>query len=135
MTKERNIATQERMGEAINTGDLDILDEVMSAGVVDNDPGPDQGPGPEGFKALFSEMRTAFPDLSVAVEHLVADDDNVAIAYRIQGTHQGDFHGVAPTGRSIDARGMQISRFEDGKIVERWGSSDEAGIMRQLGQG
>lgn len=135
MTMQQNIATQERMGEAINTGALEVLDEVMSPGVVDNDPGPDQGPGPAGFKALFSGMRAAFPDLSVSVEHLVADDDNVAFAYRIQGTHQGDFHGVAPTGRSIDARGMQISRFENGRIVERWGSSDEAGIMRQLGQG
>ena len=28
---------------------------------------------------------------------------------------------------------MQIGRFEDGKIVERWGSSDELGILQQLG--
>jgi hypothetical protein len=28
---------------------------------------------------------------------------------------------------------MQIARFEDGKIVERWGSSDELGILLKLG--
>jgi predicted ester cyclase len=28
---------------------------------------------------------------------------------------------------------MQISRFADGKMVERWGSSDELGMLRQLG--
>jgi predicted ester cyclase len=123
------------MREAINTGNLDILDEVISPTVVDHDPAPDQAPGPEGSKGFFTTLRAGFPDLQVEVEHLVTDDQNVAFAYRISGTHQGEFQGVAPTGRRIDARGMQISRFEDGKIVERWGSSDEAGIMKQLGQG
>lgn len=135
MTKEQNIETQKRMGEAINTGDLDVFDEIMSPDVKDNDPAPDQGPGPQGFKDFFSTMRSAFPDFAVEVDHLVADEDNVAFAYRVTGTHEGEFQGVAPTGRRIEARGLQISRFEDGRIVERWGSSDEAGIMDQLGQG
>jgi predicted ester cyclase len=63
----------------------------------------------------------------------VADDDNIAIAYTITGTHQGDFMGIAPTGRKISARGVQIGRFENGKLVERWGSSDQLGILQQLG--
>lgn len=120
------------MGEAINSGNFDLLDDVMSSDVLDHDPAPDQSPGPEGFKRFFTTMRTAFPDLRVEVEHMVADDDNVAIAYRIRGTHEGDFQGVPATGHEIDARGMQIARFKDGHIVERWGSSDEAGIMKQL---
>ena len=49
------------------------------------------------------------------------------------GTHQGDFMGVPATGKRVSARGMQIGRFEDGKMVERWGSSDELGILKQLG--
>lgn len=129
MANERNIQTQERMGEAINTGNLDVFDEIMSPTVVDHDPAPDQKPGPEGFKEFFTTMRTAFPDLEIEVDHLVADDDSVAFAYRVRGTHQGDFQGLAPTGRRIDARGLQISRFEDGRITERWGSSDEAGYL------
>jgi len=40
---------------------------------------------------------------------------------------------VAPTGKAIEVRGVQIGRFEDAKIVERWGSSDELGILEQLG--
>jgi steroid delta-isomerase-like uncharacterized protein len=132
MSKEQNVAAQQRMGEAINTGNLNALDDVLSPDVVDHDPAPDQGPGTEGCKQFFTTMRTAIPDLHVEVEHLVADDENVASAYRITGTHQGEFQGVAATGRCIDARGVQISRFVDGKVSERWGSSDEAGIMNQL---
>ena len=44
-----------------------------------------------------------------------------------------NFAGIPPSGKKIKARGMQISRFVDGKIVERWGSSDELGIMQQIG--
>lgn len=55
------------------------------------------------------------------------------MAYKIHGTHNGDFLGIAPTGKTVEARGMQIARYEDGKIVERWGSSDELGLVKQLG--
>jgi steroid delta-isomerase-like uncharacterized protein len=82
---------------------------------------------------MFGEMRAAFPDLNVAVDKVVADNDNIAIAYTLTGTHKGDFLGVAATGRRISARGVQISRFEDGKLVERWGSSDQLGILQQIG--
>jgi len=81
IAKQENITAQQRMGEAINSGDLDALDDVMSPDVVDHDPAPDQGAGPEGFKQFFTMMRSAFPDLHVEVEHLVADDENVAFAY------------------------------------------------------
>ncbi len=64
---------------------------------------------------------------------MVVDDDHVAIAYTLTGTHDGEFNGVAATGKKIEARGVQIGRFENGQIVERWGSSDELGIMQQLG--
>lgn len=65
---------------------------------------------------------------------MVADDNNVAFAYTVTGTHQGDFMGVPATGKRVSARGMQIGRFEPGKLAERWGSSDELGILKQLGQ-
>lgn len=133
MSREKNMATQERLGAAVVSGNLADLNDVFAPNVVDHDPAPDQGPGPEGFKQFFTTLRAAFPDLNIAPEHVVVDDDNVALAYTITGTQQGDFLGIAPTGKRIKARGMQIGRFEGGKIVERWGSSDELGILRQLG--
>jgi steroid delta-isomerase-like uncharacterized protein len=133
MSKQENIQAQQRMGEAINTGKLDILKEVMAANVLDHDPAPDQGRGPEGFIHFFTDFRLAFPDLEVKVDHLVADEDNVAIAYTVEGTHKGELMGIPPTGRRMKARGVQIARFENGKLVERWGSSDQLGILQQLG--
>jgi steroid delta-isomerase-like uncharacterized protein len=133
MGKAENIAAQVRFGEAVNSGNLPDLRNVIAPGSVDHDPSPDQGAGPEGYIRMFTGFRTAFPDLHVAVEKLVVDDDNVSFAYTMTGTHKGDFLGVPATGRKFSARGMQISRFENGKLVERWGSSDQLGILQQLG--
>ena len=66
---------------------------------------------------------------------LVADDNHVCLAYTLTGTHEGEFQGVAPTGNKIEVRGVQIGRFENGQIVERWGSTDELGLMQQIGAG
>ncbi|MBU1820605.1 MAG: ester cyclase [Bacteroidetes bacterium] len=133
MSKESNITTQKKFGEAINSGNLQAMHDLVAPGNVDHDPAPGQAPGPEGYIEFFSMMRTAFPDLHIEVEQLVADDENVAFAYTATGTHSGDFMGIAPTGKSVKFRGMQISKFKDGKMVERWGSSDELGILKQLG--
>jgi steroid delta-isomerase-like uncharacterized protein len=134
MSQESNIATTKKMGEAVNKGDLNVLNVVFAPNVKDHDPAPDQGQGPEGFIQFFTQFRTAFPDLKVAVEQMVADEDKVAIAYTITGTQEGPFQGIPATGKKIKARGMQISKFNsDGKITERWGSSDEAGILQQIG--
>jgi steroid delta-isomerase-like uncharacterized protein len=136
MSQQTNIAAQTAFGEAVVTGNLDALDQVVAPGSVDHDPAPGQGPGPEGYKAMFGELRVAFPDLNVEVEHLLASGDELAFAYTITGTHLGELLGHPATGRKVSYRGMQISRFDsDGKLVERWGSSDELGMLRQLGLG
>ncbi len=134
MSREENIAAQERFGEQIiKLGNLDVMEELTTPDFVDRDPAPDQVPGPQGLKDFWAAFRTGFPDLDVAVDQLVADDENVAIAYRATGTHDGDFAGIGATGRKIDIRGVQIARFADGKMVERWGSSDQLTMLQQLG--
>ena len=133
MSTETNSHAQERFGAAVNAGRLDDLDEVVATDCVDHDPAAGQGPGPQGFKDLFAGLRASFPDLSIAVEHVTAADDDVAFAYTVTGTHQGPLMGYEPTGRSFSIRGMQLGRFQDGKLVERWGSSDQLGMLTQLG--
>jgi len=133
MSKEVNIAAVTKFAEAVNTGKFDLFKDVVSPENIDHDPAPGQVQGPEGYRMYFSGLRTAFPDLSVAAETVVADDDSIAFAYTITGTHQGPLLGLAPTGRKIKIRGVQISKFKDGKMIERWGSSDELGLLQQLG--
>ncbi len=134
MSKDQNIAAQERFGaDVINAGSIDVIDDVVAPDFVDNDPAPDQGPGVDGFKQFWTTMHSAFPDFRVEVDAMVADEDSVAIAYRATGTHQGDFVGFAATGSPIDIRGVQVTRFRDAMMVERWGSSDQLTLLQQIG--
>ena len=133
MTKQDNLAVQQKFGSAVNSGQLELLRDVIAADVVDHDPAPDQGAGPEGYIRMFAALQASFPDLAVSVDQIVTDDDKIAIAYTMTGTQKGEFLGIAPTGRKIRARGVQIARFQDGKMVERWGSSDQLGILQQIG--
>lgn len=132
ISSESNVATQQAFGDTVNSGALEF-DELVAPDSVDHDPAPGQVPGPEGYRAFFAELRTAFPDLHIDVEHLVADGDDVAFAYTMTGTHRGPFLGHDATGAAVQVRGMQISRFAEGKLVERWGSTDELGILTQIG--
>lgn len=133
MSKDANAAAMEHLAGNINAGRVQTAVETFAVDAVDHDAAHGQGPGRAGFEAFWTELTTAFPDAHIEPAHMVADDDNIAIAYTLTGTHGGEFMGVAATGKAIEIRGMQIGRFEDGKIVERWGSSDELGILTQLG--
>ena len=128
-----NVESQKKFGEAVNTGKLEMIRDLVAQDVKDHNPAPMQGPGPQGYIDFFTMMRNAFPDMKLEVDHMVTDEDNVSFAYTVTGTHRGEFMGVAPTGKSVEFTGLQISRFENGKLKERWGSSDELGILKQIG--
>jgi steroid delta-isomerase-like uncharacterized protein len=134
MTRDANLDATHRWGaEVASAGNYNVLDEILAPHFVDHDPAPDQGPGIEGLKGFFRTMRTAFPDLKAEPVEVVGTDTHVAMRYTISGTHQGEFQGVAPTGKSFKVSALQLARFEDGRCVERWGSTDELGMMKQLG--
>ena len=133
MSKESAQAALAKFAEAVNTGKFDLFDEVVAPNCVDHDPADGQVPGPLGYRMFFSGLRTAFPDMSVTPETVVQDEDTIAFAYTLTGTHTGPLGKIPPTGKKIKIRGMQISKFKDGKMVERWGSSDEKTLLRQIG--
>ena len=134
MSVELNTSTQEAAAALLNSGDIDgFVDTLFAVDAVDHDPAPGQGPGREGYRTFFRTLTAAFPDAHLEPQVSVADEDKIAFAYTLTGTHQGEFQGVAATGERIEVRGLQIGRFENGQIVERWGSTDELGILQQIG--
>jgi steroid delta-isomerase-like uncharacterized protein len=85
-----------------------------------------------GHKDLAARFYAAFPDLNHIIEDTVADEEHAVVRYVLQGTQQGDFLGVKPTGKRITAEGIQIFTIKDGKIVESRSVVDMQGIMHQL---
>ena len=62
----------------------------------------------------------------------VAAGDIVAARWHARGTSQGDFLGVAPTGRSLDYTGISMYRIEPDRIAEIWETRNTLGILHQL---
>ena len=90
-------------------------------------------PDPERLERGSAAVAEAFPDLRTAEVDSVKEGDKVAFRWLLSGTHEGEFMGVAPTGRRVEAMGMDIVRLADGEIIEHWGEFDAMGLLRQIG--
>ena len=132
-TEENKAMLRSNCEEALSKGDLAVADENMATNYVYHGSGGQEFKGPEGFKQLVTMLRTAFPDLHVTIEDMVAEGDKVAHRLTLRGTHKGDFMGMAPTGKQVTATVITISRFVGGKEVEAWSSMDLLGMMQQMG--
>ena len=124
---EENKAIVRRIYEIISTGDFDRADEIVDPDVPDNELLPCDPPAKliDTYKETFSEAREAFSDVSVTVEDLVAEGDRVVARVTMRGTHQGDFQGLAPTGKLVQVRAIDMFRISNDKIVEHWGLADD----------
>ena len=119
--------------EVWNRGDLEAVDRYFADDYVDHAPLPGQAPGPEGYRAAVAAIREAFPDLHLTLEDIFGEGDKVAFRYTMEGTHRGDFMGIARTGKPVSVGGMIIARIAEGKAVERWANLDTLSLMQQLG--
>jgi predicted ester cyclase len=133
MSRDVNIAAQMIGGEIVVSHDVQRFDDVMAVDVVDHDPADGQAPGVEGVKDYWRALFESFPDLQLDADVFLADEEYITLAYRISGTHLGKYLGHLPTGKRFEVRSLQVGRFADGRMVERWGSTDVLGILTQLG--
>ena len=84
-------------------------------------------------RAMWVGIIAAFPDIHIEHGPLYHGDTHVFVEVRMTGTQQGDFAGIAATGRSFDARVACLYEFEEDQLVCERVYFDFAGIMRQLG--
>jgi steroid delta-isomerase-like uncharacterized protein len=120
--------------EVWNQGHLAVVAELVSSDIVHHVSGPQPGPGVEGVRQFVAEIRRAFPDLRGIVEDQIAEGDKAMGRVRCTGTHDGQFAGLAPTGKQATFELIDINRFDgSGKVVEHWSLVDMLGLLQQLG--
>lgn len=128
-------ANARRFFETIGTeGELPPLDDLLVEDYHDHDPAnPQDAIGMDAVRREVGMWRAAF-DFSFAIGDQIAQGDRVCTRWTWNSTHQGDFLGIAATGREVTMTGTTIHRFSpDGKIVEGWWQYDRLGLMGQLG--
>ena len=114
-------------------GDLGAVDRCLAPDFVNHDPFPGFAADREGLRQTAQLFRQGFPDWHSQLEALIAEDDLVTERFTARGTHRGELLGVSPTGHEVTLAGINIFRVQDGKLVERWGRTDDLGFLQQLG--
>jgi predicted ester cyclase len=121
---EANKALMRRLfEEGFHSGKLVVVDEIFHPNFVDRST-PEQPPGTEGVKDYISMVRTGFPDISITIEDLVAEEEKVVVRTTWRGTHLGEYEGTAPTGKQVTRSMIQIFHVKDGKLLEEWSEGE-----------
>jgi steroid delta-isomerase-like uncharacterized protein len=133
----RNKAALRRLQEALSSGDWALIsktiDEVVAPDALIRTPLPIEATGAGRLKEVFGRLHRAFPDLHITTEDLIAEGDKVVARNAVTGTHQGEYMGLPPTGRTITYSEIFIVRFAGDRIAETWGVVDVLSQLRQLG--
>jgi len=90
-------------------------------------------PGFEGLRQIGIMMNTAFPDVVVTEEDLIAGGDKVVERSSAAATHKGAFMGAPATNKKIHWTEIHIYRLRDGKIAEHWFEMAMLELMQQTG--
>ena len=119
--------------EVLNKGNYDLIKDLFSPSFIFSGPSikPMQGM-PEGVYDFVATARNAFPDLYASIENEIAEDNQVVVVWRMTGTHEHPFRGIAATHKHISITGMDIFYIERGRIEGMWAFFDMRSVLEQL---
>ena len=130
--EEKNKELARRFVEAQAKGDLDAVDQMLAPDFVNhNILVPGQEPDREDYLRGISAYKAALSPGRLIIEDQVAGGDKVVTRILAYATHdRGELMGVAPSGRELTNRGIEIHRIVEGKIAEEWGMGTLATKLR-----
>ena len=133
MMRDEILALVKRRHEAWNTHDVATLAACHAeAGIVIS---PTGGvlEGRSEIERVYRLWFSAFPDINMTMDEVLVDGNRAVEIARMTGTHAGDFFGLAPTGRTLEAKLAMVMSFEDGRILEERRIYDFTGVLIQIG--
>lgn len=134
MSEQDNQRLVEEQFAALNAHDLDrYVKSFADSYVGESDARPDPTRGPEGVKQLMAMYLRAFPDLHLDIDQILTSGDHVVVRWHASGTHKGEFNGIAPTNRTVRARGCTVGEVKNGRLIRSAVYSDQLAVLQQIG--
>jgi predicted ester cyclase len=113
---EENKAIFRRYAEEVgNQHNFEMVDEIFERYIAHQPDGSTLQRGPQDVKRFQKEFHSAFSDFHINIEDQIAEGDKVVSHYTIRGIHQGDFRGMAPTGKEIEIKGVTTFLLRGGQ--------------------
>lgn len=119
--------------EIWQNGNIEKIHKFYRPDFVNHTLKADQVQSLEREKQSVVKFRTAFSNFKVIIEDILASEDKVILRGGWQGIHTGNFGNMAPTDKQVTVGEIAIFRLVDGQIAELWASTDQLGLLRQLG--
>jgi steroid delta-isomerase-like uncharacterized protein len=118
--------------EVYNKGKIELIEELIDPAYEGHDPlmGTVKR---DGLRESVKGYRSAFPDLKLEVNTIIAEGNFVVTRWTARGTHRGALMGIAPTGKSTVVTGIDFAELKNGKISSQYSEFDALGMMRTLG--
>jgi predicted ester cyclase len=125
--------TERLIEEVLNNRNLSLIEEFIAPEyILQGSQPPVQGP--DGYRRFIEGVLISFPDIHFTLEDLFITGDKIALRWSMQGTQQGVWLGLPPSGKAVTDSGINFQRVnEEGKLVEEWIRNDGLGILIQLG--
>lgn len=130
---EQNKAIGRQIFKLLNERKLDEAFALYAEDYIYHGPGGTELRGRQAIRDLWGIFFVGFPDLQTTVDDMIVEGDKLAVRWRIEGTHTGEFMGIAPTNRRIEIGLNEIFRIENGQSAEAWDQYDMYGLMQQIG--
>jgi steroid delta-isomerase-like uncharacterized protein len=133
MSAEQNKTVIKKLFDEIMNGrKFDAIKDVISPTFTHHGI-PDAKGGPDGFREVMEQFTSAFPDMKINPEHIIADGDMVATRGHWTGTNNGSFMGMPATNKKVNVQFIDVWKIQDGKCQENWVQMDMVGMMQQIG--
>jgi predicted ester cyclase len=116
---------------AMDKRDTSTFDALVSPRVV-VEVGSSVPIGLDEWRANLQAFYSGFPDGRHVIEELLVAGSHGVSRCRFVGTHTGEFHGRAPTGKKVSVGVIDIDRFQGDMIVAHRGQIDMHGLLAQL---
>ncbi len=134
-TAEEIKALVQRFGQAINSRQWDLLDDIVAPGFVRHcQATPDVDVRSlQAFKDYLKHDSTVCPDSVQTLRHQAAEGDLVAIWATYEGTQRGPMGPFPPSGKRVSLEFAAFLRVDAGRIAEMWVTWDNMAALAQLG--
>jgi predicted ester cyclase len=126
------LAAAKAVFDAINTGEFDVLDDLVTDDFVDHGSPVPLPPGPAGYRQILTFVHHIL-QIRYVIDDIFATEDRVVARATASGVGSSALHGEGAEGRPYTMTTVHIYRTEGDRLAEHWGVRDELAARIQVG--
>lgn len=135
MTSSKGISTIQRFTEQINSGNLDIIDEMVERDFFNYVPKEGELTAPQVLKSVLADIIKAIPDFKIETADFTEEGRHLVFNMTLSGTHRNNLWGAPGSGKTGLWTSSVTSRFTNGKFTFQWNEisvPELLGTLRQI---